>query len=162
MSLGLSTSTYTDSPNFNQWEKATLYVLFAWTLCMFCYGVGAKQAAHFASPHLLQLQLIALHCTQNTSMQSFYQPPLWIFYNVPGKAVHNYSELHFRQLFSVHSELGKPSTYLIFVTHATHGVGVKILKWEEFFSILNAKGTPVESCRLFVISYTECNLTHNE
>ena len=30
-------------------------------------------------------------------------------------------------------------TYLIFVAHATHGVGVKILKWEEFFPYLTRK-----------------------
>ena len=55
-------------------DQRTLHVMFAWTLCMLCHGSGAK---HFVSPHLVQLQSIAVQCSQNANMQSLYQPPLW-------------------------------------------------------------------------------------
>ena len=37
----------------------------------------------------------------------------------------------------------------------------KNLKVRGIFSIFNAKGAPVESCRMCVISQTVCNFTHN-
>ena len=44
--------------------------------------------------------------------------------------------------------------YLIFVTHATHGVSVKTLKWEDFFPYWTQKGT---LCNL----HTVCYFTHS-
>ena len=49
-------------------------------------------------------------------------------------------------------------SYLKFGAHATHGVGVKFSKWEEFFPYLTQK----EPLWNFVISHIMCDFTHNE
>ena len=56
-----------------------LFVLLCYIICrvMFsmheqfacCVSSGAKHAAHFVSPHLSQLQLIALHCLLKRSFE---------------------------------------------------------------------------------------------
>ena len=51
--------------------------------------------------------------------------------------------------------------YLIFVTHATHGVSVKKWKWEEFFPYWTRKGS---LCNLIdgVLCHTQCVIfTHS-
>ena len=55
-------------------------------------------------------------------------------------------------------------SYLIFFAHATHGVGVKILKWEEFVPYLTRKEPlwNLVKCVLFhtVCYFTQCVILH--
>ena len=70
-----------------------------------------------------------------------------------------------RANISVPSLNASTQAYLIFVTHATHGVSVKMLKWGELFPYW----TQTESlCKFvhsvqfyiqYVILYTVCNFT---
>ena len=52
--------------------------------------------------------------------------------------------------------------YLIFVAHATHGVGVKIKKWEEFFPFLTQKEPLWNLVECVLNSLTVGDFTHNE
>ena len=50
-------------------------------------------------------------------------------------------------------------TYLKFGAHATHGVGVKFFKWEEFFPYLTRK-EPLWNLVECVLFHTQCVILH--
>ena len=55
--------------------------------------------------------------------------------------------------------LQKPCPYLKFGAHATHDVGVKFFKWEEFFPYLTRK-EPLWNLVECVLFHTQCVILH--